>query len=96
MIRRLLAGCVGAFWLQFCLNLASQAAGLQPDAEISADEARVESILARCAADRAACGDHSPETVSRWVDFADTYDVPILIAAHNRAIVLPPAPRRVH
>lgn len=98
----LFAGCLGAFWLQFCHNLASKStAALKsslPDLdEPAVDEARVDQILARCAAadDEHA---HSPEVVARWIEFVNQHDLPIVIIRRNQAIVpsLTPAPRRVH
>lgn len=97
-MRAFFAGCLGAAWLQFCHNVAARRP--QPDQEppTTEDQARTERILARCEAERRACGPHRPEIVARWVEFADNNDVPIVVADRNQAIVPHrfSAPRRVH
>lgn len=98
----LFAGCLGAFWLQFCHNLArtaeTNAAPPPPPEQSAADQAQVDRILARCAAADEAAAAHSPGIVARWVEFVHQHDLPIVVISRNQAIVpsLTPAPRRVH
>jgi hypothetical protein len=102
MIRGLLSGCFAAFWMQFAMNLADKVAGVTPESapapQSAEDQARVDQILARCAAADQAAREHTPEIVARWVEFVYQHDLPIVVVSRNQAIVpsLTRAPKRVH
>lgn len=99
MMRGLFAGCLAAFWLQFCHNLARKATPPAASQEPSAmEQSQIDAIVARCKTAAQPTEAHTHETVARWVAFVAEYGLPVVIIGRNQAVVpsLIPAPRRVH